>query len=163
TGLGRIGGDSGAPVIVNDTAHGGTAITGLPPGEPFVVGFGSIGGWTTKPDGTWDHATFDKSVVTWDTKLDSGELINTGTWLGSHLADWDQDGTADADDNCPLAPNPSQANCNRDAEDARGVARLGDACDPIPCAETSTKATAFVGIELDNSFFVERSGRAVND
>lgn len=162
-GPGRLGGDSGAPIIVNDTANGGTAIPGLPAGEPFVVGFGSKGAWVANPNGTWNSAAWDKSVVTWDTKLDSGEIINTGTWLQSHLGDWDQDGIDDANDNCPLAFNPSQANCNQDAEDARGVARLGDACDPIPCAESSPAQSTFVGTTLDTGFFTEVTGRAIRD
>lgn len=133
-GPGRIGGDSGAPVIVNDTAHGGTPIPGLPPGEPFVVALGSIGAWATNADGTWNRPIWDKSVVTWDTTLDSGERIDTGTWLQSHLTDWDQDGIDDAHDNCPITRNPSQANCNRATEAACGVAPRGDACDPSPCS-----------------------------
>lgn len=36
-------------------------------------------------------------------------------------------------DNCPNVANPFQFNCNLHAEIARDAARLGDACDPVPC------------------------------
>lgn len=59
-----------------------------------------------------------------------------------HITDLDEDGVPDACDNCDVY-NPAQANCNLDAELARGVidlaaamAGVGDACDPIPCGET---------------------------
>jgi hypothetical protein len=39
-------------------------------------------------------------------------------------------------DNCPLAYNPTQANCNVDAERQLTPDQLwGDACDPVPCPE----------------------------
>src|SRR6185436_256394 len=43
-------------------------------------------------------------------------------------------------DNCPMIKNPDQANCNLDAELAErtrfpGTEILGDACDPVPCAD----------------------------
>lgn len=64
----------------------------------------------------------------------------------SSVADADRDGVPDQCDNCPVF-NPSQANCNLDAEIQAGVAIYnptldvatggdGDACDPVPCGET---------------------------
>lgn len=41
-------------------------------------------------------------------------------------------------DNCPLVPNPTQANCNEESEWAEGGEILGDACDPVPCPLFST-------------------------
>ncbi len=54
----------------------------------------------------------------------------------------DGDRYGDACDNCPFHDNPAQDNCNLDAELALGrtelgVTRLGDACDPAPCAQTT--------------------------
>jgi len=50
--------------------------------------------------------------------------------------DSDDDGVGDACDNCPNVSNDLQTNCNLRAEQARGTAQLGDACDPIPCPES---------------------------
>ncbi|MCC6523139.1 MAG: thrombospondin type 3 repeat-containing protein [Polyangiaceae bacterium] len=96
-GMRRTGGDSGAPVIVNYTAVGGTPIDGLPDDEPFVVGFGS--------GGNTDH---DYSAASWDSTLPSGESTGTGTFILRHLRDWDEDGVPDAADNCVLTPNLDQ-------------------------------------------------------
>ncbi len=61
--------------------------------------------------------------------------------------DSDNDGVDDASDNCPAAFNPGQENCNEAAEDAWNtrhanepflqVAKLGDACDPVPCPKSA--------------------------
>ncbi len=48
--------------------------------------------------------------------------------------DLDGDGFCGAYDNCPDTPNPKQANCNLEAEVAKHVPILGDACDPVPCS-----------------------------
>src|SRR4029078_5637348 len=50
-------------------------------------------------------------------------------------------------DNCPAVYNPDQANCNLDAELAErtrvpGTEILGDACDPVPCADVSLEPSA---------------------
>lgn len=50
-------------------------------------------------------------------------------------------------DNCPGIYNPDQANCNLDAELAErtrvpGTEILGDACDPVPCADVSIEPSA---------------------
>jgi Tol biopolymer transport system component len=52
----------------------------------------------------------------------TGVLENAYTYEGSAPVDTDGDGVFDATDNCPLIPNPSQANADGDAQ--------GDACDP---------------------------------
>jgi hypothetical protein len=112
-------GDSGGPVIVNYTELGADPVAGLPyddhGGKPFVVSFGL--------------------PVTWDAELADGTPTDTGTLLLRHLRDWDLDGVPDYLDNCPLAPNTDQANCNADAEldPDWGFKELGDACDPVPC------------------------------
>ncbi len=50
--------------------------------------------------------------------------------------DADDDGRGDACDSCPrVAEQQPGRNCNVEAERARGVAELGDACDPVPCAD----------------------------
>src|ERR1019366_777050 len=43
-------------------------------------------------------------------------------------------------DNCTYVANPDQANCNAEAENARGVPAWGDACDPVPCPNSSAAA-----------------------
>jgi len=52
----------------------------------------------------------------------TGQLANAYTYEGSAPVDTDGDGVLDATDNCPLTPNPSQANADGDGQ--------GDACDP---------------------------------
>lgn len=47
--------------------------------------------------------------------------------------DGDGDGVCDGVDNCLDVTNPSQANCNLEAEEATKSVVLGDACDPVPC------------------------------
>ena len=154
----RQGGDSGAPLVVNDTALGATPIAGLPPDEPFVVGFGSHG---ASVNGQPAH---DLSVVSWDATMSAGGPTEMGTFLLSHLRDWDQDGVPDADDNCVLAPNADQSNCNEAAEDRWGFPRAGNACDPIPCAEAPLQAA---GLDIEASFQnrggIAQFGREIRD
>jgi hypothetical protein len=47
-------------------------------------------------------------------------------------------------DNCPFVGN-DQSNCNADAEGARGAAVLGDACDPVPCPNSSAPLSTAIG------------------
>jgi hypothetical protein len=158
----RRPGDSGAPVIVNDTAHGGTAIPGLFANTPFVVGFGSFG--VCYPgvcsENPWLPGD-DVSVVSWDTTFGPNDPIGTGTFIQSHLSDWDQDGVPDAVDNCLVAPNPDQANCNAEAESARGFEARGDACDPIPCAALAPTEGTLVGTWAFLTTFLDLFGGTV--
>jgi hypothetical protein len=66
--------------------------------------------------------------------------------------DSDGDGRGDACDNCVDVPNPDQANCNAQQETdfitaGADLQRLGDACDPVPCA----KMTALAGVHDDTA------------
>lgn len=49
-----------------------------------------------------------------------------------------QSGTCVPLDSCPNVANPRQLNCNSDAEKAALASVLGDACDPVPCADQIT-------------------------
>lgn len=80
----------------------------------------------------------DKQRVFWTAStLNPYVVVLMSTDLS--LRDWDHDGVPNDEDNCPLTFN-DQSNCNEDAEEAlesrrkpAKVARLGDACDPVPC------------------------------
>ncbi len=52
--------------------------------------------------------------------------------------DSDDDGVGDACDLCAEAYDPRQPNCNADAEGAKGAPKLGDLCDPTPCARAES-------------------------
>ncbi len=72
--------------------------------------------------------------------------------------DWDTDGDmiANDDDNCPEVANEYQLNCNLVAEqenfgNSSGV-HLGDACDPVPCAQPKPLETEFVFHSLGAGF-----------
>lgn len=132
-------GDSGGPVFLNATAVGASSIPGLTPDTPYVAGFTSTGTTTDCAAGTQDV-----DAVSWDTadtnRYDpTGPLAQTGTGtlINQSLEDWDKDGFADSNDNCPIAYNPDQANCNSIAEAKNGFHGDGDACDPVFCAETT--------------------------
>jgi hypothetical protein len=146
----RIGGDSGSPVIVNDTAHFASPIVGLPLGEPFVVALGSFG------RSAGGLPVDDVSPLTWDADLGGGDSTQMGTFILSHLLDWDGDGIWDVFDNCPITPNHDQANCNLDVEKAKGFPQVGDACDPIACAGLAAEPAVF-------SEYTVGSGLAVQD
>jgi hypothetical protein len=156
-GAARQGGDSGAPLIVNATALGATPIAGLPEGEPFVVGFGS-NGW---PD---EQRIHDLSAASWDATASPDGPTEMGTLLLRHLRDWDQDGVLDAYDNCVLAPNAGQENCNEDAEDKWGFPHAGDACDPVPCADAPFREPVNdVETTVQSKFFSSQFGRRIQD
>jgi hypothetical protein len=50
------------------------------------------------------------------------------------MNDEDRDGVCFPADNCAKVFNPGQENCNAYSEEAHEGQRLGDACDPVPCA-----------------------------
>jgi hypothetical protein len=113
-----VKGDSGSPVVVNYTAlPPATEIPILPPGQPYVVGVSSVGSDTADCAGGPGVArytgTWDSRYVTPDNEL---RATNNGTFILTGLRDFDRDGVPNEQDNCPVAPNPDQANCNRDAE-----------------------------------------------
>lgn len=130
------GGDSGGPIVVNYTSLGATGIPELPGGDPFVVAVGSSGNGT------------DIGPATWNAPPGSGDSTEMGSFLLSHIRDWDQDGVPDEHDNCPLAPNVDQSNSNEDAEhkwgfdaDEWSLKQGGTACDPIPCADAEVSVS----------------------
>lgn len=51
-------------------------------------------------------------------------------------------------DNCPGVSNPTQDNCNEEAELAAGAQARGDACDPVPCPKTKIVPEALDPSEL---------------
>ncbi len=67
------------------------------------------------------HATLSMGVG-FNAGVGSGAFNATGSFaIGDPTGDWDGDGVENQSDNCPVNPNPSQADC-----DSNG---LGDACD----------------------------------
>lgn len=70
-----------------------------------------------------------------------GDACDGCPFIFDNGADNDGDGTPNECDNCFAFPNPDQANCNLDAERANSQPEQGDACDPIPCGETTVSAT----------------------
>ncbi|MFY0563908.1 lamin tail domain-containing protein [Archangium lansingense] len=68
----------------------------------------------------------------------NGSTLYTGA---RRLADYDGDGVANAQDNCPIVFNPVRPMDNGAQADTDGDT-LGDACDPCPLAANSTTCTA---------------------
>lgn len=120
---GRIiaNGDSDHDNVTADTARGAITL-GLLNGDPYekiiftdvAAPGGSVGMWNGNSDARdWDPASTDG---------DKGLAI-LRNWLAG-LADADEDGVFDADDNCMDAPNSGQADADGDD--------VGDACDDCP-------------------------------
>jgi hypothetical protein len=147
TGPAPAEGDSGGPLVV----QGGTGVgagpygqsvvqlPGVPSGENVVIGVVHSGNISV-PNGVPLEAGVDQ-LSTYAATF----APEVGPWIEAHVNDWDGDGVDDEDDNCPLAFNPDQANCNLLAEqaaNARGesTAILGDVCDPVPCPEGNADA-----------------------
>jgi len=68
----------------------------------------------------------------------NGSTVYTGT---RRLADYDGDGVANAQDNCPIVFNPIRPMDNSKQADTDNDG-VGDACDPCPLAANSTTCTA---------------------
>lgn len=85
--------------------HPGAALATDSPAFRFTAGFGS-GAWPNF-DGNVDNVT-----------------INTSCFDFELIADGDNDGVADGNDNCPGTANPDQADTDGDG--------IGNACDPCP-------------------------------
>ncbi len=160
-----VSGDSGSPLVINDTAAGGTAIAGLPAGTPFVVGVLSRGngGDACAPAPPNGHTSI--YTTTWDFagKLGAAFDDGNGRFVLDHLKDFDGDAVPNQLDNCPLAPNTDQANCNEDAEVANGYPKRGDACDPIPCPTVTLPPGTVKGISIKSKFVWAFDGRMIRD
>ncbi len=118
-----VPGDSGGPLFLTPGYSQGPG--GLNVSEEMLIGvLGASSGFVdpTSPPTAYHDITFTDE---------------RGAWLEDRIRqlrkDWDGDGVPNADDNCPQAPNPDQANCNATAEAIHGASRLGDVCDPVPC------------------------------
>src|SRR5256884_1034406 len=98
-------------------------------GNVLVSGIGSVGSSTViagAPDGSVsDRATgfsFSGDVF-FDAARDEALVLDFGvTGIAAICRDQDGDGVCDADDDCPLAADPDQADADGDG--------IGDACDP---------------------------------
>ena len=120
-----VPGDSGGPALLGTRGYPIAGITGI------VIG-GVLSTGPTAGPGCNNKTAAGRYAATWDTS-DATRLYPRGTWILQHLSDFDGDTVPDDHDNCPVAPNPDQSNCNSDAEEKFGYPRRGDACDPIPC------------------------------
>ena len=163
-GVSGVDGDSGGAIVVNYTSLdiAGTKPTGipaLPADKPFLVGVfvRQQGFCVNNFTPTWDF------VGQGAMKDDEGH----GQFILNHLKDWDNDGVVNDKDNCPLAPNTDQSNCNEDAEVANKYPKRGDLCDPIPCPavppEKQAAAKQIPFVKFASLFFWQESGRAIRD
>lgn len=76
----------------------------------------------------------------------NGSTVYSGT---RRLADYDGDGIANAQDNCPIVFNPVRPMDNGKQADTDGDS-LGDACDPCPLAANTTTCSAANPADEDN-------------
>jgi len=144
-------GDSGSPLVMNYTALSATPIAGLPADVPVAVAI-------------QDAVLWDTDVVV--TSSDGSTMpirTQVGSFILARLTDWDGDGVNDELDNCLVAYNPNQENCNEAAENARGYEPVGDACDPIPCASAEVQVREEVVLEIDETFLSVMQGRRIAD
>jgi len=167
-----VGGDSGGPAFLNLVSLGGSAfpVAELASTDVLVAGMSSSGDGTAVGGcGTGGSAytpSWDFSYTS--TPSDGGPVKvvagTNGSFVEARLKDFDADGVFDADDNCPVAPNPTQANCNAHAEDAKLYPRRGDVCDPIPCARSVARApTTTLLHQSENAGFQTKTWKFVQD
>jgi hypothetical protein len=114
------------------------------PDDRRIGAFGSSGGMPVAPPGTTDT---DLDAVPDSCDLcpltPNAQGIPQGDRRIDMMSDSDSDGVPAACDNCGTEPNPSQENCNFDAEKALALINfplsmpgIGDACDTFQCGET---------------------------
>ncbi|MCA9624467.1 MAG: thrombospondin type 3 repeat-containing protein, partial [Myxococcales bacterium] len=155
-----VPGDSGGPVFLNATNIGGDPIPGFT--SSVVAGALKSGAGSSTCGSAWMRHT-----GTWDAMYTLGGFsvpTENGSWIRARRQDFDNDGVPNETDNCPVAPNPKQENCNVDAEDAKGYPRRGDACDPIPCAASDVAPPVEVVTASSNNGFVTTiQGRRYQD
>jgi hypothetical protein len=142
-------GDSGGALVVSGYSNDSWGAPDVPAGD-FLMGV--ISGYSLS--GEARSALLAGYGVTFDAN-NSPTTTFIGKWLEERLLDFDGDGAPDSTDNCAVAYNPDQANCNADSETAwnlRGgyspgnalyAPLLGDACDPVPCALADMSAGPF--------------------
>ena len=132
-----IPGDSGGPALLGTRGYAIGGISG-------IVIAGVLSTAPSAGPGCNGGTSGGRYAATWDTS-DATRVYPRGTWILRHLEDFDNDGVPDEHDNCKVAPNPDQANCNKDAEDKYGYPNRGDACDPIPCPAAESTGSNVVG------------------
>lgn len=120
----------GASTAVGDSGSGLLVVGGSGPGQfpEISVGETAMMGVLSTGDQTLDGQTLGATNPGLAQYAPTFTPEN-GSWIEARLLDFDADGVSDSSDNCPFAANPDQADSNRDAEDALGLPRIGDACD----------------------------------
>ena len=130
----------------------------------MAAGTDCVGGpVTNRYTATWD-TIYTSYLPIGDSLVPLKRATNNGTFILAHLDDFDSDGVPDLDDNCPKAPNPSQLNCNADAEIKYGYPEAGDRCDPIPCAAADLPSPKEVVVQVvEDQFHKTTTGRLIRD
>jgi hypothetical protein len=114
-------------LVVSDAGHCNPAsgVCYIPVDQSKAYGWTEADGTVTLPGGVCDalrSARVLSVVATGACDTKTIETPTCGPWLGpTGSRDRDNDGIADADDNCPDAPNPDQADSDAD--------KIGDVCD----------------------------------
>jgi alpha-tubulin suppressor-like RCC1 family protein len=130
---------------VTGTEGGGAltlSATGLPPGATFTPDFAqpqaspATGTFSWTPD-AGQAGTYYVLFQVYDGVLaDSEEVVIT---VNDTFVDSDQDGVADALDNCPSVPNPNQSDQDNDG--------VGDVCDNSPLIANTDQSEQDNGVE----------------
>ncbi len=159
-----VPGDSGGPNFVNAVGLGGDSVPGIPAGKRLVAAVVSGGNGKSTTD-SCDSVTHMQAALTYNFEYtyDGNPVIaQNGDFIRNAIDDFDGDGIANDQDNCPTVINYDQANCNSDAEKAKGFEELGDLCDPIPCAYARPEPPKLeVTSSIDNSFLKAVNGTMV--